>query len=283
MNLSVDPGAVALYNNSPVTQLSKYAPVAINTTEASNHQNSSKKGLMRRALRRRKRGRLQAQKNQTQKKPAQSVKPKSSWQTQSLGVLIAGLREKREKEKARQSISSWDESDNSTASIINESSSISSEDQELSAAPKSPLHGDHWDAQTVESEEVREDDCHSCHSDGSSVVVWRSFRIERQKALPVVDRQLKNSDGSPLVTKPISSAELIQNAFAKKENLPKRDVKSRQWAKGHVGGRRRPGNFASSSGKNNEEVALNLMLNDTFLLYQTKVRASQIESASKIL
>lgn len=286
MNLSVDPRAVALYNNSPKTQLSKYA-LATTPTDASKDQKAPKKGLMRRALRRRKRGRVQ-----TQKKPSQSVKPKATWQTQSLSVLIAGLREKREaKEGAAlceaennvvQSVSSWDDFGNSIGSIINESSSISSEEQELRAAPISLLDADDWDAQILESDVVDEDDCKSCHSDASSVVVWDSIRIERQKAVPVVDRDLKSSGSSALVTVPDPSAELCQaellsNAISKWENLPKRDDKSRKGAKGSLGGKRRLGNIVSSSGnKKGEEFAVNLMVNDTFLVYQAKTRATKI-------
>lgn len=272
MNLSVDPRAVALYTDSPRTQLSKYAPPKTNATEAPRDQKASRKGLMRRVLRRRKRGRVQVQ-----KKPTQSVKPKSSWETQSLSVLITGLREKREgKGNVVQSISSWDDDSNNICSIINESSVVSWEEKELSAAPTSVPNADKWDARSVESEDVDADDIKSCRSDASSVVVWDSICIERQKVVPVVDRDLRTSTSSALVKVPDPTVTLLSNTISTwKADKPKNGVKCPQ------GGLRRLGNIISSSGnKKGEDLAVNLMVNDTFLIYQANTRSTQSQSAS---
>lgn len=273
MNLSVDPRVVALYNSSPETQLSQYALAASSKKEESKNQKPSKRGLVSRTLRRRKRGRVQAQ-----KKSSQSVKPKSNWETQSFTVLISGLQEKREKGNLLQSISSWDDSSDNASSTINENSSTNSLGQIFSVASSTLPDIDDWDAVSVSTEASIVDDCDTCRSTGSSVVVWEPVRIERQSVVTVIERELSSSDCYALATIPKPSALPSLYAANEKHSLGNRDTKSKKGVKSSRAGLRRYGMMVPGQGnKQLDEIAMSLVKSDTFLVYQANARASEIQ------
>lgn len=274
MNLSVDPRAVALYNTSPKTQLSKYAGADSNDIAGHGGKKSARKGLIGRTLRRRTRGKEQTRNNQSQ-----SVKPKSSWQTRSLTHLVSKLREKHAGRNRSNSIYSWDDTSSSLDSVIDDASFAHSQEKDSSQAPTIMLDDDHWDAATVESDVVCEDDCETSRSECSSVMAWEPIRMERQTIVPIVDRELTRSDCSALTTFPVPSAKPLFDVVSAKKSLPKHSAKSKKISKGAPFGLQRLGMIFSNAGKKKrEDLALNMVMNDTFLVYQAKARTTQIPS-----
>lgn len=263
MNLSVDPSLVAFYNGSPETQLSKYGVTDTTCIQGRKGQKSATRGLTGRTYRLRGRG-----KGQNQNSQSQSVKPKSSWRLQSLTHFASAMRERPAKGNGSSSISSWDDSSNSFGSLVNDTSLAHSQRQDFLIAPAALHDIDDWDAVAVESD----DECESCRSDGSSVVAWEPLQIERQKVVPVEDRELNDSDCSTLTTIPVSSAKLFADVVAHENSLPQHSAMSKK-SKYTTLGSRRIGIILTGAGKSKrEELSVNMAMSDTFLVYQARAQ-----------
>lgn len=180
---------------------------------------------------------------------SRSVKPKSSWQNRSLSSLSSMQKRKKDDDSKLRSKSSSDSPCSSGATTVEEDAKFSSKTVGTLAA---------IDIVEMQSE--------SSGSLVSSVEVWMPMRMERQRPVPIIEREVECTDvvlASPHVQR--HSKHLPQ---FKVRNRNAREETAMAQSSRAPGACRQLKMLLPGRGKNEREALALGLFNDSFLAYQ---------------